>query len=124
VDREPSSKRKGAPWPVRDGGWILRLYKYSLSIALFILFVLSFVLHSYGSFKDENEQLSLKGLPPETITGYIGESRFWFESFQNWQSEFLSVFQSLCFLSFFVRRVRHNQNRLMHRMMKGENKPY
>jgi hypothetical protein len=23
--------------------------------------------------------------------GYLGTSRFWFESFQNWQSEFLSV---------------------------------
>jgi len=103
VDREPSSKRKGAPWPVRKGGWILRIYKHSLTIALLILFALSFILHFYGSFKDENEHLSRKGLPPETITNYIGESRFWFESFQNWQSEFLSVF-AIVVLSIFLRQ--------------------
>jgi hypothetical protein len=26
VDREPDPKRKGAPWAVRKGGWVLRLY--------------------------------------------------------------------------------------------------
>ena len=25
VDRKPSAKRKGAPWPVRKGGWIAKL---------------------------------------------------------------------------------------------------
>ncbi len=103
VDRQPSAKRKGAPWPVRNGGWILGIYKHSLTIALLMLFVLSFILHFYGSLKDENEQLSLKGLPPETITDYIGKSRFWFESFQNWQSEFLSVF-AIVVLSIFLRQ--------------------
>jgi hypothetical protein len=103
VDRQPSPERKGAPWPVLKGGWILRIYKHSLTIALLTLFVLSFILHFYGSIKDENEHLSLKGLPPETITDYIGESRFWFESFQNWQSEFLSVF-AIVVLSIFLRQ--------------------
>src|SRR6185436_8416230 len=27
VDREPSAKRKDAPWPVKKGGLILKLYK-------------------------------------------------------------------------------------------------
>lgn len=103
VDREPSPKRKGAPWPVRKGGFILTIYKHSLTIALFLLFIVSFVLHFYGSFKDENEQLSLKSLPPETVGHYLGESRFWFESFQNWQSEFLSVF-TIVVLSIFLRQ--------------------
>ena len=26
-----------------------------------------------------------------TVLEYLGTSRFWFESFQNWQSEFLAV---------------------------------
>lgn len=103
VDREPSSKRKNAPWPVRKGGWILKLYKNSLSIALGILFLLSFVIHFYGSFKDENEKLSLKGLPSETTREYISSSRFWFESFQNWQSEFLSVL-AIVVLSIYLRQ--------------------
>jgi hypothetical protein len=34
---------------------------------------------------------------------YIGESGFWFESFQNWQSEFLSV-ASIVILSIWLRQ--------------------
>jgi hypothetical protein len=103
VDREPSARRKNAPWPVKKGGWILALYKHSLSLALIVLFLLSFVVHFYGSLKDENEQLSLEGLPNETIGHYLYSSRFWFESFQNWQSEFLSVF-AIVILSVFLRQ--------------------
>lgn len=103
VDREPSPDREGAPWPVRKGGFILTIYKHSLTIALLILFILSFLLHFYGSLKDENEQLALKGRPPESLDKYIVESRFWFESFQNWQSEFLSVF-AIVVLSIFLRQ--------------------
>jgi hypothetical protein len=102
VDREPSPHRKDAPWPVHKGGILLRLYKHSLSLVLGLLFVLSFVIHLSGSLKDENEQLALKGLPPETVGNYLSESRFWFESFQNWQSEFLSVF-AIVVLSIFLR---------------------
>lgn len=103
VDREPSAKRKGAPWPVKKGGVILSLYKNSLSIALLFLFVLSFLFHFCGSLQHENEELAVKGLPKETITQYMGNSRFWFESFQNWQSEFLSVF-AIVILSVFLRQ--------------------
>lgn len=103
VDREPSPRRKDAPWPVRKGGWVLALYKHSLSIALLVLFLMSFALHLYGSLKDENEHLVAKGLPPEGMSKYITESRFWFESFQNWQSEFLSVF-AIVVLSVFLRQ--------------------
>lgn len=103
VDREPSPTRKGAPWPVRKGGFILAIYKHSLTIALLILFLLSFLLHLYGSLKNENEQLAVKGMPAESLGQYIKESRFWFESFQNWQSEFLSVF-AIVILSIFLRQ--------------------
>jgi hypothetical protein len=92
VDREPDPNKKDAPWPVRTGGMILKLYKSSLTIVLVLLFILSFILHFYGSLKDENEQLAHKGLPLESAGQYLFGSRFWFESFQNWQSEFLSVF--------------------------------
>jgi hypothetical protein len=103
VDREPSRKRKNIPWPVKKGGIVLTIYKNSLSLVLFLLFLVSFILHLYGSLKDENEQLLRKGLPVESLSTYLGESRFWFESFQNWQSEFLSVF-SIVVLSIFLRQ--------------------
>ena len=110
VDREPSAKRKDAPWPVKKGGWILRLYKHSLTIALLMLFFVSFCMHFYGSLKDENEQLALKGLPPERAPVYLGDSRFWFESFQNWQSEFLSVF-AIVMLSIYLRQIGSSQSK-------------
>lgn len=102
VDREPSPKRKGAPWPVRKGGWILKIYQHSLSIGFFLLFLLSFILHFYGSIRDENHELALKHMPPETIGQFVLDPRFWHESLQNWQSEFLSVF-AIVVLSIYLR---------------------
>lgn len=91
VDRQPNARRKDAPWPVKKGGWVLAIYKHSLAIAMFLLFAISFAIHFCGSLKDENQKLALKDLPAETAREYISDPRFWFESFQNWQSEFLSV---------------------------------
>jgi len=110
VDREPSSKRKNAPWPVRKGGFILKVYQHSLSLALILLFILSFCLHLYGSLKDENENLLIKGEPSQSLGNFITEPRFWFESFQNWQSEFLSVF-AIIVLSIFLRQKGSSQSK-------------
>jgi di/tricarboxylate transporter len=110
VDREPSASRKDVPWPVKKGGWILAVYKHSLTIALFILFFISLGAHFYGSLKDENEQLAKKGMPLEKATEFIGDSRFWFESFQNWQSEFLSVF-AIVILSIYLRQIGSSQSK-------------
>lgn len=103
VDDEPSPKKADAPWAVRQGGWIMGFYKHSLSIALFLLFVASFALHFAGSLKDENEHRQHLGKPLESWGNYISGSRFWFESFQNWQSEFLSVL-AIVSLSIFLRQ--------------------
>ncbi len=97
VDREPDPNRKDAPWPVRKGGLFLKLYRNSLTISLLLLFLISFMLHFYGSLKDENAENFLSGKPLESAIEYVTGSRFWFESFQNWQSEFLSVFVLVVF---------------------------
>ena len=102
VDREPQVHSK-APWPVKKGGIWLSIYKNSLSIAFALLFLISFVLHFYGSLKGHNEEQSDKGLPPDQWNEYIASSRFWFESFQNWQSEFLAV-ASIVLLSIWLRQ--------------------
>lgn len=101
VDREPQN-HPDAPWPVRKGGVILSLYKHSLTISLSLLFIISFMLHWYGSTKDFNETQVLEGKVTESMCVYLYNSRFWFESFQNWQSEFLSVF-AIIFLSIYLR---------------------
>ncbi|MBO9583618.1 MAG: hypothetical protein J7574_05610 [Flavobacterium sp.] len=110
VDREPDPTKKDAPWPVKKGGFILKLYKHSLTIALLLLFAISFVIHFYGSLKDENEQLLRKGETLETVSSYLTNSRFWFESFQNWQSEFLSVF-AIIMLSIYLRQIGSSQSK-------------
>jgi hypothetical protein len=103
VDREPNPKRKGAPWAVRKGGWVLGIYKHSLCYTLTLFFLLSFLLHWFGSLKDFNQEQFLKGKPQETAMQYLGNSRLWFESFQNWESEFLSVI-AVVTLSIFLRQ--------------------
>jgi hypothetical protein len=103
VDKEPDPNKKDAPWPVKRGGVWLSLYKHSLTISLLLLFLLSFAIHFYGSLKDENEELLLKHEPPETAASYFTNARFWFESMQNWQSEFLSVF-AIVMLSVYLRQ--------------------
>ncbi|HEX8706870.1 MAG TPA: DUF6766 family protein [Pyrinomonadaceae bacterium] len=106
VDTEPGKsgrKRKDMPWPVRRGGWTLKIYENSLCLALFLLFVISFVLHAAGGAKEYSEDQRVHGGQPVTTIEYMGTSRFWFESFQNWQSEFLSV-GALVVLSIFLRQ--------------------
>ena len=106
-----------APWPARKGGVWLRLYAHSLSITLLALFISSFWLHLLGSTWRANEQALLHATPIKTAAERLvvyhrerihgGEdtlsgrdprcgrtarhSEFWYESFQNWQSEFLSI---------------------------------
>lgn len=110
VDHEPDPNKKDAPWPVKKGGIILAIYKHSLTLSLLLLFLASFVLHFYGSFKDENEQLLAKHLPSTSLPDYLISPRFWFESFQNWQSEFLSVF-AIIVLSIYLRQKGSSQSK-------------
>jgi hypothetical protein len=94
VDRDPreSKDKKDAPYPVRKGGLILKLYEYSLSLAFLILFLICFFLHAAGGVREYNEEQLEHGSRAAVSTlGYILTSRFWFESLQNWQSEFLAV---------------------------------
>jgi hypothetical protein len=110
VDREPDPTKEGAPWPVKKGGFILKIYRNSLTYALLLLFVISFILHFYGSLADENTQNQLKGKALKSAGEYLTDSRFWFESFQNWQSEFLSVF-AIVALSIYLRQYGSSQSK-------------
>lgn len=104
VDADPDPTRPSAPWPVRRGGFILKVYENSLGLTLFTLFVVSFALHAVGGSIEYNEEQQSHGLSERvSAVSYVGTSRFWFESFQNWQSEFLSV-GALVVLSVFLRQ--------------------
>jgi hypothetical protein len=102
VDRDPKI-HPNAPWPVKKGGIWLIIYSNSLTIALFSLFLFSFFMHFYGSLKNFNEQQAGNNLPLASASQYIGSTQFWFESFQNWQSEFLAV-AAIVLLSIWLRQ--------------------
>jgi hypothetical protein len=106
VDRDPrnSRKKKDSPWPVRKGGLILTLYEYSLSLAFLLLFLASFWLHAVGGAEEYNQNQLEHGRSEQVTTlQYMATSRFWFESFQNWQSEFMAV-AAMVILSIFLRQ--------------------
>ena len=98
-DRDPrkSRNKKDAPWPVRKGGMVLKVYENSLSLAFLLLFLLSFWLHALGGQRVYNEEQLQHGQSGVSVLGYMGTSRFWFESFQNWQSEFLAIWAMVVF---------------------------
>ena len=100
----PNEATPQSPRPVKVGGLVLVLYRNSLAIALLLVFVASFVLHLLGGAADFNEQQALEsGAPPISALQFLGTSDFWFQSMQNWQSEFLAV-GALIVLSIFLRQ--------------------
>jgi hypothetical protein len=110
VDQQPDPTKANAPWPVRRGGGWLRLYQHSLSLALFGLFFGAAYLHARGGAIVYNIEQAHEGKPLVTTWGYMHTMRFWFESFQNWQSEFVSIF-SLVGLSVFLRQQSSPQSK-------------
>jgi len=106
VDRDPrdSKDKKDAPWPVRKGGIVLKIYEYSLSLAFLILFIITFFLHAAGGAREYNQgQMEHGSAEMVSTLQYMATSRFWFESLQNWQSEFLAV-GSMVVLSIWLRQ--------------------
>jgi hypothetical protein len=101
-DHPLKERTKDSPWPVRKGGLALALYQHSLGIAFFLLFATSFCLHLWTGTDHFNEQRAQHGEPPVGMLAYLGNARFWYESFQNWQSEFLSVL-AMVVLTIFLR---------------------
>ena len=115
-DEDPSDHRDDAdaPWPVRRGGAVLALYRNSLSIALFALFVASFVLHAWTGSRVYNHELASSG-STAFVNGlsYMTTSQFWFESLQNWQSEFLAV-AAIVILTIFLRQHGSPESKPVH----------
>ena len=106
VDRDPraSRRKRDVPWPVRRGGFILKLYENSLSLAFLLFFLISITLHAIAGAAEYNEEQAAHGERASfTAVQYAGTSRFWFESLQNWQSEFLAI-ASMVLLSIFLRQ--------------------
>jgi hypothetical protein len=102
-EEQPRIEPGPVPWPVRAGGLWKTLYGHSLAIAFSILFLCSFALHLQNSWSRHAQEQSLKGEPVSDPGSYLMDSEFWFESFQNWQSEFLAV-AALVILTIWLRQ--------------------
>jgi hypothetical protein len=90
-DAEGHRNDPDAPWPVRRGGAWLKVYEQSLVIAFFVLFILSIGAHAVGGLAEHNAELASHGQAPDSLSAFVTSADFWFQSFQNWQSEFLAV---------------------------------
>jgi hypothetical protein len=105
VDADPRQQRNApdSPGPVKRGGLVLTIYEHSLSLALVALFLVSFVLHALGGHAEFNQQRLEHGAAPLSLWSFVTSSEFWFQSMQNWRSEFLAV-AALAVLGIFLRQ--------------------
>jgi hypothetical protein len=115
VDEDPRKHRKApkAPWPVKRGGLVLRLYEVSLSAALGLLFLASWAMHAVHGARKQCEEQIRHGEVCESIPSFVTSATFWFESFQNWQSEFLSI-AAVVILSIFLRQRGSPESKPVH----------
>ena len=116
VDEDPEAHRDdpGVPSPVRRGGWRLKLYRNSLGLAFFVLFLVSFLGHAASGARKYNEEEQAHG-STETVSaiGYMATPQFWYESLQNWQSEFLAVL-AIVVLSIWLRQWGSPESKPVH----------
>ncbi len=90
-EKDEESHQEGASPILKTNGFLKTLYSHSLSLAFAALFFVSFICHAIGGAKAYSEELQQFDQPPISTFEYLVSSRFWFESLQNWQSEFLAV---------------------------------
>ncbi|KYG63787.1 hypothetical protein AZI86_13265 [Bdellovibrio bacteriovorus] len=102
--------REGHPWPLKAGGVWKFLYSYSLSITLLVLFFISWFLQGYGGWKNENLERSFYNEAPLEFLEFFASSKFWFQTMQNWQSEFVSVALLVVF-SIYLRQKGSSQSK-------------
>lgn len=115
VDADPRdfAALPGVPWPVRRGGWILRVYENSLGLAFVLLFLISWAGHALGGYVAFSSDQVEHGSAAPAFTDYLVSSRFWFESFQNWQSEFFSI-AAMVWLAVYLRQRGSPESKPVH----------
>lgn len=107
MEEKSYSARKAKAHPI-----LWRVYENSLSLALLLLFIISFFIHGHGSRLLINEEHARAGKPLIDYWSVFSEGEYWFESFQNWQSEFFSV-AAMVLLTIFLRQKGSSQSKKM-----------
>ncbi len=91
-----------------EPGFLRRMWRdYSLSITVFTMFLVTFVLHTiFGWWQYVADQTS-QG-QQATLWGWSGYVIYFGEwTFQNWQSEFLEVFVLIVLTAFLIHKGSH-----------------
>lgn len=116
ADENPAGHKDDpdAPGPVKAGGWKLKLYEHSLSIAMLGLFALAFIGHAIGSTIHYNQEAQEHGEEAISVWQNLASSHFWFESLQNWQSEFLAV-SAIVIFSIWLRQKGSPESKPVHK---------
>src|SRR5215203_652872 len=86
------------------------LRDHGLSIVMFGLFFVFVCGQSVMGLLDYNSTQQEHGGRPVSVVGYLLTARFWFESFQNWQSEFLAI-GAMIVLSIYLRQRGSSQSK-------------
>ena len=81
-----------------------------LSVTLFGLFAASWLIHLLSSWQDHSQEVQAKGKAAISLLTFLHEPEFWFESFQNWQSEFLAV-AAIVLLTISLRQIGSSQSK-------------
>ena len=102
-DRQSKSTKGDSPIPMHRGALMRWVYARSLGTVLLVLFVASFIMHWIFSAKEAEAEAALHGMKSLSTLEYLAGPQLWFESFQNWQSEFLST-AVIVVLSIFLRQ--------------------
>jgi hypothetical protein len=83
--------RRDSPRWAKVGGLRTAIYSNSLVLVMGLLFVASWLGHSFTGWSEFNQEQREHGDAAVSWTGYLGKPNFWEQSFQNWQSEFLAI---------------------------------
>ena len=110
ADLAAEAAKRGAPTLLRMGASVRWVYAHSLGIVLAILFIVTFALHWLFSAREAADEAARHGQPAQSLIDHLTSAQMWFESFQNWQSEFLST-AVLIVLSIYLRQAESPESK-------------
>jgi hypothetical protein len=95
--------QQNSPRWAKARGLRLWVYSNSLLLVMGLIFFLSWFGQSVTGWSEFNAEAADHGQAAVSWLGYVGSSSFWFDTLQNWQSEFLAV-GSMAVFSIYLRQ--------------------
>ena len=95
--------QQNSPSWAKAAGVRLWIYSNSLLLVMGLIFFLSWFGQSVTGWSEFNTQVAEHAEASVSWLGYVGSSSFWFDTLENWQSEFLAV-GSMAVFSIYLRK--------------------